>query len=213
MKNIFDPDNFFWRWFGKMADVLVLSCLWLLCCLPVVTIGASGIALYDAVAQCVHGTREHPYKYFFHVFKSELLRGIGITVLWGVLAFGLMMGYNVVYQLSQTNVAFSIYSMVYLGSLLIPAGILAWLLPIEARFSYGFFGLHKAAASFTIVHLPTTALVLGVLALAVVISFFVPGLIFLMPGLVVTLQSWLIEKVFKQYIDEEEEKETDDTAV
>lgn len=195
-----------------MADVLVLCLLWLLCCLPVVTIGASSIALYDAVAKCVHGPEGRPYRYFFHVFKAELLRGIGITVLWGVLAFGLLLGYSFLYEQGKTNSVAAIYSMVYLGSLLIPVGIFFWLLPLEARFAHGFWSLHKTAATFAFAHLPTTAILLGILVAAVVITMLFPVMVFFLPGLWVTLQSFFIEKVFKKYITEEQE-ESDDTAV
>lgn len=211
MHNFFNSDSFFWRWFGKLADVLVLSLLWVLCCLPVLTIAPSCIALYDTVARCIHGTQDSPYRHFFRVFKSELLRGIGITVLWAVVGFALLMGYNVLYTLGKENSFVSIYSMVYLATLVIPLGIFAWLIPLEARFSHSFFGLHKTAATFAIVHLPTTGILLGLLAVAIVIGLFVPVLVFILPGLVITLQSWFIEKVFKRYIPEEET--TDDTAV
>lgn len=213
MNNFFNSDNFFWRWFGKLADVLVLSLLWVLCCLPVVTIAPSCIALYDTVARCIHGTQDQPYKHFFHVLKAELLRGIGITVLWGVLGFVLLGGYNILYTLGRDNSFASVYSMVYLATLMIPMGIFAWLIPLEARFSHGFFGLHKTAATFAIVHLPTTGILLGLLAVAVVIGMFLPVLVFILPGLVVTLQSWFIEKVLKRYIPEEQEDAADDTAV
>ena len=65
MEQIFNPDNFFWRWFGKLADFFLLSCLWLLCCVPIVTIGASSIALYDTVAHCVRGPDDDTYRRFF----------------------------------------------------------------------------------------------------------------------------------------------------
>ena len=54
MGRMFDPQNSFWRFFGLVPDVLILSLMWVLFSLPVVTIGASTTALYDAVA---HGIR------------------------------------------------------------------------------------------------------------------------------------------------------------
>ena len=75
MNSYYDNQNFFLRWFGKMADVVLLSLLWVLCSLPLVTMGAASIALYDTIARCIHGTHESPYKYFLHVYKKELLRG------------------------------------------------------------------------------------------------------------------------------------------
>jgi uncharacterized membrane protein YesL len=106
------------------------------------------------------------------------------------------------------------YSMVYLGTLLIPVTIFCWLIPLESRFSYGFFGLHKEAAIFTIVHLPTTGIMLAITAAATVMTIFFPALIILLPGIVVTLHSHFAEKVFKRYISEEEqeEEEQDDDA-
>lgn len=211
MNKFFDPDNFFWRWFGKMADITVLSILWMFCCLPIITIIPACIALYDTCARCIHGTQEHPYKHFFLTLKAELLRGIGITVLWGVLGFALATGYNYLYYLGQNNQFFAMYSLAYLASMLIPVGILAWLIPLESRFNHSFISLHKTAATFAIVHLPTTAILLGLLIAAVVALLFLPVLAILMPGLVVTVQAWFIEKVFKNYLPKEEVD--NDTAV
>lgn len=204
MNKFFDPDNFFWRWFGRMADIAALSILWILCCLPIVTIVPACVALYDSIARCLHGTEEHPYKRFFLCLKSELLRGIGITVLWGALAFVLATCYNYLYYLGQTSEFFAMYSLVYLATMVIPVGILAWLIPLEARFSHSFISLHKTAATFAIVHLPTTAILLVLLAAAIVLLVFMPVLAILIPGLIVTIQSWFIEKVFKNYLPQEE---------
>lgn len=205
MNSYYDNESFFLRWFGKLADVVLLSLLWVLCSLPLVTMGAASIALYDTIARCVHGKHEGPYKYFFHVYKTELLRGSLITLIWAALGVGLYLGYCFLRQWGQSNTLANVYSVVYLGTLLIPAGILSWLIPMEARFSYGFFGLHKAAATFSLIHLPTTGIALGILAVAAVITIFAPVLIILLPGIVMTLQSWFIEKVFKNYIGEDED--------
>ena len=208
MNGYYENENFFLRWFGKMADVILLSLLWALCSLPVVTIGAASIALYDSIARCVHGKHESPFKYFFHVFKTELLRGILITLVWAALGVALYLGYCFLRQWGENSTLASVYAMVYLGTLLIPVGIFSWLIPMESRFSYGFFGLHKAAATFALFHLPTTCILLGILALGAVILVFVPALFILLPGILVTFQSWFIEKVFKKYITEEEAYDT-----
>lgn len=213
MNDLYGSDNFFWRWFAKIADIVVLGLLWLLCCLPVLTIAPACIALYDTVARCIHGTDEHPYKHFFRVFKAELLRGIGISALWGVVGFALVMGYNLLVNMGDGNTFVTVYSMVYLVSMVIPVGIFAWLIPLEARFTNTFFGLHKTAATFAIVHLPTTAIMLGIVVVAAVVVAFVPVLFLVLPGIVVTLQCWFVEKVFRKYIEEDQEGTKDDTTV
>ena len=46
MKNLFHVENPVWVFMGKLVDMLILSGLWVICSLPVVTIGASTAALY-----------------------------------------------------------------------------------------------------------------------------------------------------------------------
>ena len=77
--NFFNSENWFWKGFGRLADYFILSFCWLLCSIPVVTIGTATIALYDAVAHCVRGREPDLAKRFFTTFKKELLRGILLT--------------------------------------------------------------------------------------------------------------------------------------
>jgi uncharacterized membrane protein YesL len=205
MKNFFDTENFLWRWFGKLGSFLGLSLLWMLCCLPIITSIPSCIALYDSVAHCVRGNEDHAFLHFLRTLKKELLRGIGLSLLWGVFGFILFYGYSILYQVGKESQIASIYSLVYLGSMLIPMGILAWLIPIESRFTHGFVDLHKTAAAFALAHLPTTAAILGILIVSMVLILFVPVLAIITPAITVTVQSWLIEKVFKKYMPEEDE--------
>ena len=86
---------------------------------------------------------------------------------------------------------------------------LIWLIPLQSRFSYGFWALHKAAVSFAIVHLPTTGIALLVLLAAAALIALAPILGLVLPGLMVTIQCFFIEKVLKEYMDDEE-AQTDD---
>ena len=61
---IFNQDGFLWRSLDVVADVLFLSLLWLICCLPVVTIGAATTALYDCSVRCVRYGEGSTYKRF-----------------------------------------------------------------------------------------------------------------------------------------------------
>ena len=207
MHRIFDSDSRFWHWFGKIADIIVLSALWLLCCLPILTVGAASIALYDTVAHCVRGPDDDTYSRFFRSFKAELLRGIGITVLWGILGLILSISYNFLSQMAAENTAAAVYAIAFAVSLLIPIGILCWLLPLESRFTHKFFDLHKTAIYFAFGHLPTTAAITALLLVSCLAISHYPYLIFILPALMVCLQSWFIERVFVQYMPKEEEDE------
>lgn len=55
--NLFNPQNSFWQTVDHLSDLLILSLLWLLCSLPLVTAGAAAAALYDAAAHCRRARR------------------------------------------------------------------------------------------------------------------------------------------------------------
>ena len=82
---IFNPQNRFWQTLDHFADLLILSLLWLVCSLPLVTAGAACAALYDAVARCVRGAEPLPWKRFWQTFRRELPCAAAVTVAWGAL--------------------------------------------------------------------------------------------------------------------------------
>ena len=47
MIKLFDPENKFWQFLNKVTDAALMSLLWLLTSLPLVTIGASTAAFYS----------------------------------------------------------------------------------------------------------------------------------------------------------------------
>ena len=68
-RSIFRPYGPVWNFFNAITDVLLLSLLWCGCSLPLITLGASTTALYDAA---VHGIRYREpgvYRRFFRTFS------------------------------------------------------------------------------------------------------------------------------------------------
>lgn len=203
MNNLSSKENPLLFWFSKVGDFFCLSMFWLLLCLPVLTIVPSSIALYDSIAHCVRGDEDGSVRRFFRTLKQELLKGILINILWLVIGFVLFCGYRILYLVGLENEIMSMYSIVYLFTMLIPLGIFAWLIPVQSRFEHTFGSLHRAAAAYAIAHLPSTVMILVLLAVAIVLLLFIPVLVLLLPAITVTLQSWFIERAFKQHMPEE----------
>lgn len=209
MNRFFNPENFLWRGFARAADFMFLSMCFFLCSLPVVTIPAAAVALYDAVAHCLYRGEAHPYGRFFRTFKNELLRGVGLAIVWGLVAFLLSIGYQILYQRAQADSSQSIWAIIYYFSLFIPLAIFCWLLPVESRFVYRFGQLHKMALYFAFSHLPATipVVVLGLICFELCVNM--PFLLMILPAFCAYLQSYFIERVFKKYMPAEETEETE----
>ena len=46
---LFNPDSRIMIFLSRVADLVILNILWLVCCIPVVTIGASTTAMYHVI--------------------------------------------------------------------------------------------------------------------------------------------------------------------
>lgn len=204
MHDLTQRENPVLYWFGKIGDFCALSVLWLLLCLPVLTIVPASVALYDSIAHCVRGYEEGPVRRFFRTLKAELLRGLLLSAIWIGIGFMLTWGYSILYQMGKEDPAAAAYSLVYLCTMVIPMGVLAWLIPVESRFQHSFFGLFRSAAVYAIAHLPTTLLLVVLFVATVVLLAVCPILLLLMPAITVTVQGWFIERIFKKYIPQEE---------
>ncbi len=204
MKNFFNPDNFLWQWFGRLADFFLASILWLVGCIPLVTAGTSCIALYDTVAHCIRFGERDMVRRFWRTYKAELGRGILLTLIWAVLAMVLSVPYQILSQLGEPGSVWQLVSIAYFVLLLLPLGAACWAIAIESRYTYSLAELHRTALLFTMGHLPATGAitVLFVLELNVLINF--PFLAMFLPAMAVSFQSFFIEKVFRKYTPAEE---------
>lgn len=205
MGRFFNPDNWFWRGFGRLADYFILSFCWIIGSFPVITAGTASIALYDTVAHCIRGKDGDMVKRFFTTYKRELKRGIALTVLWAVICFLLNAGYQIIVQLSDGNTGWTVFSIVYFVSLLIPLGILCWLIALESRFTYSFKDLHTTALAFTFAYLPRTLIIVAILVLELNVLINFPFFAMILPPVMVNLQAFFIEKAFAKHMPAEEE--------
>ena len=57
----------------KIFDIMALGFLWILCSLPVITIGASTTALYYAMVKSVKNNDGYVTKEFFRSFKLNVI--------------------------------------------------------------------------------------------------------------------------------------------
>lgn len=203
MRNFYDPDNWFWRGFGRMADYFILSVCWLVCCVPLVTSGAACIALYDAVAHCFCYHEGDMTRRFFGTFRKELLRGVFLTMLWAAACLVLNMGYQIICQLAQGSTPWTVFSIVYYVTLFIPLGVMCWGVAIESRFSNSLISLHRTAFAFTFGHLLHTAAIVALLVLALNILLNFPFFLIFLPAITAHLQALFVEKVFRKYMPEE----------
>ena len=95
MKKSFDhiQNSWLYRLSKVIGDVVIISCLFLLFCLPVVTIGASVTALYYTVYRKYKKHSDEPSKDFMRSLKENLKNGIIINLIYMI--FCAIAGFNI----------------------------------------------------------------------------------------------------------------------
>lgn len=71
-RSLFDPNSAFSRGMERVWTLVVLNVLWVLCSLPVVTIGPSTAALYQVLGKVIQGEDSHTARKFFAAWPGEL---------------------------------------------------------------------------------------------------------------------------------------------
>ncbi len=203
MSQIFNSDNFFWKCFDKMADVLGLSLLWFLCSLPVVTIPAASTALYDCAARCVRGGEPSVYGRFFRTFKREFKLATPAGLLWGAAALLPMAGARILAGASQGSQLLAVLAVTYYVLTAIPAGMLCWLFPLCSRYRLTFRELNRTAVQLWLVHLPSTLAMAALLALCVDLTVQLLLPVCCLPCLLALAHSLFVERAFKQHMPED----------
>lgn len=82
IKDLFDIEGSFNYKLTIAANILILGLLWFVCCLPIITIGPSFLALDSVLMKILDGNSIHLTKDFFSAFRSNFKTGI---VTWGKL--------------------------------------------------------------------------------------------------------------------------------
>lgn len=211
MSNFFNMDNGVFTFLGKVCDIVFLSVIWMIFCIPIITIGPANTALYYATVKVIRRDRGYLFREFFKSFRLNFKRGaitgIILTLAYIILAFDLYWVRSSFEALgSNATIMFGIFLAI--GFLLTCFSI--YVFPVLSRFDMTIKQLLKAASVMSIRHLLSTLGMLLITAAAFAGVLFIPILIFIIPGTVTFLNSLLMERVLKKYIPKTEE--TEDTS-
>lgn len=202
MNGFFDYDGPFFTILNKLSDLIILNVLWILCCIPIVTIGASTTAMFSVTLKMANKEEPVISKSFFRSFKENFRQS---TVIWLILLFvGLCLSYNLYLcfyvEMGFNNILLPVAFLVTAIYLL----LLMWVFPLQAKFINKIRYTMKNALILGIGYLPYTVLFVGGIALLLIVAWNVPALfpVWLLFGCASLAYgySFLYMKVFRRFI-------------
>lgn len=213
MSNFFSMDSKFFVFMGKIADLMILNFLCILCCIPIVTIGPSVTAMFYVTMKMVKNEESYIIKGFFKSFKENLKQGILINLIMLLVAAVLMVDLKI--MAAQEGTFFKVLYTIFLAFGVIYIMIYMYIYPVLAKFYNTIKRTFLNAMLMSVRHLPYTFLMVLVTAAPFAIILFVPidGVqSFMMLGgimfgfsLVAYINSKFFVKIFDNYVPKEEE--------
>lgn len=196
MRSLFNPESFVWKPFGYIGDLVVLSLLWAVCSTPLVTLGASSAALYDATVHTLRRKDEMPIPRFFAVFRRELKQGVLTTLV--ALAAGAVFFFapRLIFRQPESR-PFLLAFWCLLGFFLLC--FLTWLWPVLSRFSMEPGPLLAASLRLALGHILKSVAMAILWGAALYAGLRYAAPFFVCPALAALVSSYLIEPVFQSY--------------
>lgn len=205
LQKIFRSDSPLMVTLSQIGDCILLSLFWLVCCVPVVTIGASTTALYDTVVHTFRRGDPYSWRRFIRVFRAHLKPALAPTAVF-LLLFALW-GRGMI-RLWNGAVLGEISWMLFSAAALmgvLALGALSVLFPLLSRFETRFGTLMKNTLLLSLANLPRT-LALGLVnmaALLLCVWYLFP--VFFVPALATLLGTLFLEPMFRPYMGDAEE--------
>ncbi|KIR02198.1 hypothetical protein P261_01012 [Lachnospiraceae bacterium TWA4] len=196
MSQFVTPDSPVMRFITKVVSSVYLNILWFICCIPLVTIGASTTALFYVSLQLTRDEEGNLTKAFFKSFKQNFKQA---TKIWAILlTLGVVLGIDgyVLYHLRFENVLWTLCSAVFLVVLVAYVIILMYIFPLLARFDNTTKSMFTNSIMIGMRFLLCTVLMVIIyfVMAVVVINFFTPLIIF-GEGLCALLCSFLLSRI------------------
>jgi uncharacterized membrane protein YesL len=158
---LFDADGPLMQGLNKVADLMILNIIALLCCVPIITIGASITALYYMALKIVRGEEVYIFKGFMKSFKQNFRQGTIIWLIQIVVMVVLFLDYFIVYGNPDQSPSI-IVQVLFLATSLIALATFLFIYPVLSKFDNSLRNTFKNTFIMAIMQLPKV-IIMGVL--------------------------------------------------
>lgn len=215
MGKLFNLDSPVFNCLNKVADLLWLNILTLICCIPIFTVGASLTALNYVVLKMVRNEDGYLTRSYFKSFKQNFRQA---TVIWLIVLAVIMILAGDFYILRYAVFEFPAWIKVALFAVAVLFLIsIMHLFPALAKFDNTIKNTFKNSFLMGILSLPKTLLMIVCWIAPVIIGLFVYQILPLVFVLGISLPAYacafLYNKTFKRFEPEEVQEENGEWTV
>lgn len=206
LSKLFDPNGKLMSILGIVADHIILSLLWLVCSLPIITLGAASAAMCDLSEQTLNGEGRQLLRGFFGAVKKHFKTATGLWL--AILSVCILFVLDFLFYVWATGN--STLASVLMGVLLLMGAVFAicllWVYPYLVRKESKFVETAKMSLILGFLNIGWSLLMLaldiGLIILSIYVSFLIP----FVPGLMTLVNSLCIRQALRKYAGAHEEQ-------
>lgn len=212
LDNIFNMDNLFFKILNRISDVFILSIIYVISCIPIITIGAATTALYYTAINAISREDGYVFKMYCKSFKANFKQS---TIMWVIMmVVGAVLTTDVYFWFiswteNHTKIAQPLLLLSVVLSILYVL-IFTYVFPLLSKFDNTIGVIFRNSFLLSIKYFPRTILLISIPCL-IISTIFISGYGFLFvlilgSGTMAYLQAFIFRSIFKHYIPEKEEK-------
>lgn len=206
MKNLLNLESPLMQMLTRIGDLILLNVLFLICCIPVVTAGASIAALHRMTQEIVYETDSSTVKGFFRAFRANFKQATAVWLVVCVVTASLICDYLLIITFFSGSEAVK-WMLILLAVLaVLVVCVAAYMFPLLVRYENKLRNHLTNAVILAIIKLPRTLGMLALIAMPLIIltldlNMFLQTLIFwIFIGFAFTtyMQTNLLKAVFTE---------------
>lgn len=207
MSSLFNPDGKLMSVLTKLGQLILANLLWLLCCIPVVTIVPATTSFYYTVTKSIRRERGYVAEEFFRSMRRTLKKGIGFSVL--AILWGMALWYGRMYAIANETEDFNFLLFAYDVLIAVSACVASCLIPVFSRFEMKMTGILKLSFVMAVRYIYfSILLVAGTILVGWLVIVRLPMLcIVILPGLWCYVSTYFIERMLLAYMPPAKEDE------
>ena len=208
MKNLFNPENPIMQILARVGDLILLSIITLVLCIPVVTFGPAVTALFKTLYALTRDACGGVISTYFRAFRDNLKQsaivGIAMLLVLASLVCDILL-LRTYYAGNLGSTYKALLAVIAILALLI-LSLTAYLFPLISRYNNTLPEHLRNAAILMIMNFPRTVLMVLVHLSPLLALYFQPDLVlrtlilwpFLAPGLIAQADAYILLPVFEK---------------
>ncbi len=193
----------FFEGISKLADIMLIGIYFLVCSIPLFTIGASSTALYYSTHKCIYRGRGYTTEFFRSFkenFKQSTLSWLIFVLIFALLGCDIYITRNMIPSDSPLAAASIFFTVILILAIVWAVYHFTYI----ARFENGFKQSFKVSAFIMIANLGWSFAIVGVIIALLFLLYKFMFLILFAPAIFSCAVHPILEKVYRKYMTEED---------